>query len=199
MSDTKNVPGTYKMLTDEEMERRFKVIEGLWNDFLTMEGQNSLTYYIHKQNLFEVIKRQDQRMHYFKVFHGLDYPCEYKYIAVECFWINTLKPFMVVDENSPIYDCPNEKFSLFLILSVIRTVYKIFGSDDGFKYPSIPRIKDILYDFKYCTLSREALIAFIETFAENYGVGIDFILEHKKEIQKTLKESKIWELWKPKE
>ena len=194
------IEGAYKLPSFDEMNRRFGVIEDLWNEFLALEGLNNLTYYIHKQNLFEVIKRQDQRMHYFRIFHGLDYPCEYKYIAVECFWINTLKPFIVIDENCKIYDCPNEKFSLFLILAVIRTVYEVHNHDaKSFDYPSSKRLHDILYDFKYCTMSREAMIAFIETLAENYGVGIDFILDYKKKIQEALKKSKIWELWQNKD
>ncbi|MBD5442632.1 MAG: hypothetical protein K2M50_05160 [Treponemataceae bacterium] len=49
-----------------------------------------------------------------------------------------------------------------------------------FKYPSSERIKDILYDFKYCSLSREAMIAFVETLADTYGVGISYILNNQQ-------------------
>ena len=189
------IAGAYQIPEREEMERRMKKLEELWCAFLKNEGEDNLKYYVHKKNLFEVVKRQDQRIHYFKIFHGLEYPCEYKYIAVECFWINTLKPFIVVDPKSSIYDAPNEKFSLFLILSVIRAVYEIHGKDKQFVYPSVDRMRDILYDFKYCSLSREAMISFVETFADSYGIGISYILGNKNEIQKALRECTISELW----
>lgn len=185
----------YKMPALDIMNKRAEALEQLWKEFLETEGEENLKYYIHKQNLFEVIKRQDQRMYYLKIFHGLDYPCEYKYIAIECFWINTLKPFIVVNEESKLYDCPNEKFSLFLILSTISAIYSIYNKDKEFKYPSKERIRDILYDFKYCSMSREAMIAFVETFADTYGIGIEFILTEKKKIMKTLVGNPILKLF----
>ncbi len=189
------VLGAYAIPSKSELNRRFQVIEQLWREFLKAEGEENLEYFVHKENLFEVIKRQDQRMHYFKVFHDLKFPCEYKYIAIECFWLNTLKPFIVTNEASGIYTCPNEMFSLYLILSTIRTIFKLYKPNEEFIYPSTDRIHDILYDFKYCSLSREAIISFVETFADNYGVGINFILNNKGDISKALKESKILQLW----
>lgn len=185
----------YEMPDYNEMERRASALESLWKDFLKMEGVETLKYYVHKKNLFEVIKRQDQRMYYMRIFHGLEYPCEYKYIAIECFWINTLKPFMVIDENSTLYDCPNEKFSLFLILSTINAIYSIYRKNDKFEFPSKERIRDILYDFKYCSISREGMIAFVETYADTYGVGIQFILKDKKKIMKELAGNPIFNLF----
>lgn len=190
-----DVLGAYSIPSQDEMNRRIQVMENLWKDFLSSEGEDTLNYYIHKENLFEVIKRQDQRMHYLKIFHGLDFPCEYKYVAIECFWLNTLKPFIVTNENSGVYTCPNEMFSLYLIISTIRTVFELYKKNEKFAYPSTERIHDILYDFKYCSMSREALISFVETFADTYGVGIDFIQKNKIDISKVLKESKIVQLW----
>lgn len=185
----------YKVPELDEMNRRAEALEQLWKEFLETEGENNLKYYVHKKNLFEVIKRQDQRMYYLKIFHGLEYPCEYKYIAIECFWINTLKPFIIIDETSNLYDCPNEKFSLFLILSTISAVYSIYKKDEKFSYPSKERIRDILYDFKYCSMSREAMISFVETFADTYGIGIEFILNQKNRIMKELAGNPILKLF----
>lgn len=185
----------YEMPDLDEMNRRAEALEQLWKDFIKSEGEENLKYYLHKQNLFEIIKRQDQRMHYLYIFHGLEYPCEYKYIAIECFWINTLKPFMVVDETSKLYNSPNEKFSLFLILSTISAIYKIYKKDQVFVEPSLERMKDIIYDFKYCSISREGMISFVETFADTYGVGIEFILTEKKKIIQELKGNPILKLF----
>lgn len=186
---------TYSMPSPEKMEKRRVALEELWRDFLKLEGEPHLRYHLHKYNVAEVIRRQDQRMHYFRVFHGLDYPCEYKYVAIECFWLITLKPFIVTDENSNFYDAPNEKFALYLILSIIRSVYEIYHPNEEFDYPSDKRIADILYDFKYCSFSREAMIAFVETFADNYNVGIEFILSNKVKIAEVLKNNPILKLF----
>lgn len=185
----------YQIPNCDEMNNRLHTLETLWNEFLDFEGESNLDYHIHKQNAFEVIKRQDQRMHYLKVFHNLEYPCEYKYLAIECFWINTLKPFIVIDEHSSLYDCPNEKFSLYLILSLIRAIYGIYNKGKEFVYPSKERIRDILYDFKYCSLTREAMISFVETYADTYGIGIEFILTKEKQISGMLGDNKILNLF----
>lgn len=184
----------YQIPSFEEMNRRFAAIEDLWKDFLISEGERELNYHIHKPNMFEVIKRLDQRLHYFKVFHDLQSPCEYKYIAIQCFWINTLKPFIVTDENSAVYSCPNEMFSFYLIISTIKAIFDMYRKGEKFIYPSKERIHDILYDFKYCSLSREAMISFVETFADTYGVGIDFILSKRGLVEKKLK-NRITDIW----
>lgn len=182
----------YKEPSTATLNKRLREIEKLWNLFLESERIPDTKYHIHKQNMYEVIKRQDQRMYYFKVFHNLEYPCEYKFIALECFWINQLKPFIITDEESPIYDCPNERFSFYLIMSMIRAVFELYNKDKKeFKYPSVDRIRDILYDFKYCSVSREAMISFVETFADNYGIGIEFILNNKEDIIRKLKDQDI--------
>lgn len=185
----------YVMPDNEEMNRRLQTLEQLWKEFLKLEGEPNLEYYLHRKNAFEVIKRQDQRMYYLNIFHDLEYPCEYKYLAIECFWLNTLKPFMVVDERSAMYDSPNEKFSLYLILTMIRAIFEIYNAEQEFQFPSKERIRDILYDFKYCSLSREAMISFIETYADTYGVGIEFILTRKDEIAEKLRGNKILDLF----
>ena len=177
----------YQELDDEELTKRYDTLIGLWRKFLEQNDPTLIQgtdYYIHKKNMFEVIRRCDQRNVYYFVFHELEDICEYKDIALFCFWLITLKPFMVVNEDSNIYNCPNEMFALFLILTVIRGVYNDVYKNDKerkFTYPSKERIKDIVYDFKYCSISREAMISFVETFADTYGVGISYILQTTKE------------------
>lgn len=185
----------YTSLTLEEINNRYSMILSLWDSFLKTVGEPKLKYIVNKQNLYEVIKRQDKRMYYYRVFHKLDYPCEYKFMAIECFWINTLKPFFVEDESSAIYSCANEQFSLYLILSLIREVMSIHRKDVPFEQPTAERMKEILYDFKYCSLSREAMISFVETFADNYFVGIDYIQKNKDKIKNLISDSDISKLW----
>lgn len=185
----------YNPLPLNIMNLRANKLVYFWKKFLEQENESKTPYYIHNQNLFEIITRQDERMYYYKIFHDLEYPCEYKYIAIECFWINTLKPFMVTEENSKIYSCPNEMFSLFLIISTIRSVYKKIYPKKSFPQITTERMQDILYDFKYCSLSREAMIAFVETFADNYGVGIDFLQKNKELIKNFYNDSDVLSLW----
>lgn len=171
----------YQELSDSEFIERYNEIINLWQEFLSQNDPTlkiGIDYFVHKKNLFEVIRRCDERNVYYYVFHELEDICEYKDIALYCFWINTLKPFMVINESAKIYNCANEMFSLFLILTVIEGAYKEKFGEQEFIYPSAARIKDIIYDFKYCSISREAMIAFVETLADTYGVGIAYILDN---------------------
>ena len=175
---------TYVELTPEEAKAKYDEIITEWEMFLDQNDPNlrlDKDYFVHDRNLFEVIRRCDKRILYFYIFHELVDECEYKELAVKCFWIITLKPFMVVNTKSKIYNCPNEMFSLFLIFSAINKVYNRVFPNSEFKYPSADRIKDILYDFKYCSMSRESMISFIETLADTYGVGISYILKSLKD------------------
>lgn len=173
----------YQELKPEQMQERYDEIIFLWRKFLEQNDPTLLInqdYKVHKKNLFEIIRRCDERYLYFYIFHELEDINEYKNTALHCFWINNLKPFMVTNEKSNIYNCPNEMFSLFLILNVIEGAFKEKNGDKNFPYPCKERIKDIVYDFKYCSLSREAMIAFVETLADSYGVGINHIFVNKQ-------------------
>lgn len=183
----------YIPLSKEKFNKRFQSLLDLWGDFLKICGEEDLTYYVHEFNMYEVITRHDKRKHYYQVFHELTEPCEYKYIAIECFWLNTLKPFMVVDSKSSIYNCPNEMFSLFLIMATIRGVFEELKPGEEFVYISDARMKDILYDFKYCNLNREAMISFVETLADTYGVGIEYVLNQKKGLKFPKKITNLWD------
>lgn len=177
-------PPVYVDLSYEEVSKKFDELIAEWNFFLehsNIFAECDKDYYIHKKNMFEIIRRCDKRRVYMEMFHDLREICEYKTIALESFWIITLKPFMVVNERLPIYGCPNEMFSLFRIISVIRAAYEKKNPGKKFEYPSPARIQDILYDFKYCSISREAMVAFIETFADVYGVGISDIFKRNQE------------------
>lgn len=170
----------YVDLSDEEFNKEYSYIEKCWHNFLSANAphlEEGKDYYIHKRNLFEVVRRLDKRRVYYKVFHDLTEINEFKYVALQCYWINTLKPFMVVNEEASIYNAPNELFSVYLIISMIRGVFEKVFPDEDFAYPSSRRITDIAYNFKYCDLSREATIAFVETLADNYGIGIQYILD----------------------
>ena len=176
----------YEELSNEEMQWAYDKIVEQWRKFLSLNAPDLVLekdYFIHKRNVFEVISRCNKRELYHYVFHNLKEVTEYKVIAIKCFWIMTLKPFMVTNSNSEIYNCPNEMFSLFLILETIEEVMAKFFPDKEFSYPSEARMRDLLYKFKFCSLSREAMIALVETLADTYGVGISHILDNYETIK----------------
>lgn len=170
----------YIDLSNSEFNSEYNKILTYWHDFLSINApdlQENRDYFIHQKNLFEIIRRLDKRRVYYKVFHNLTDINEFKYIAILCYWINTLKPFMVINKDSSIYNSPNELFSVHLIITMVRSVFEEVYPEKQFKYPSEKRIADMTYNFKFCDLSREATITFVETFADNYGVGIQHILD----------------------
>lgn len=169
----------YEDLNEDEFNHEYNQILTYWENFIKENSPGLLEdrdYFVHQKNLFEVIRRVDKRRIYYKVFHSLTRINEFKYIALICYWINTLKPFMVVNSDSKIYNSPNELFSVYLIISMVRSAFNEVFPEEKFIYPSDKRIADMTYNFKYCDLSREATITFVETFADNYGVGIQYIL-----------------------
>ncbi len=169
----------YTEPSEEIMVGRYSALMDFWREFLEINAPDlrlDIDYQIHKKNLFEVIRRCDERYVYYYIFHRLKEINEYKDVALYAFWITTLKPFMVTNEKSYIYNCPNEMFSLFLILGTISEIYEKKFPGEKFQYPSGSRIRDIIYDFKYCSVSRESMTSFVETLADTYGVGIQSIL-----------------------
>lgn len=170
----------YPPLTNEQIQSSINFLIGDWKKFVERYDpslQEGVDYFIHQRNLFEVIDRTDRRKYYYSIFHNIEQVCEYKQIAIECYWINTLKPFTVVKENSPLRNCPNEMFCLLRIVGVLEQIYKDKKPGQPFIYPTDKAIQEIVYNFKYCDLSREAMIFFVETFARGYGIGHESLLQ----------------------
>jgi len=169
--------GHYSPQTEEEFGGEVDRIINLWKDFLRAQNEQDMEiekdYFVHKRNLYEVLKRLDKRRTYYYVFHEIDDICEYKEIGILTYWINTLKPFMVVNSESKVYNAANEMFSLYLIISVLAEVFKKRYPEKIFVLPDAMTIQDYVYNFKYCDLNREAMIFFIETLAKSYGIGME--------------------------
>ncbi len=171
-----NSKGLYEE-KDEVLQESINRIIALWDAFLVSQKADSLElnkdFFIHKRNLFEVVKRLDKRRTYYYVFHGIEEICEYKELGVMCYWINTLKPFMVVNEASSIYNAPNEMFCIYIIFSALVGIYKDKYPKQDFNLLDKKTIQDYVYNFKYCDLDREAMIFFVETLAKSYGIGME--------------------------
>ena len=169
--------GFYEQQTKEQVSVEIDRLIDLWNRFLKAQGCTHLSvnkdYFIHKRNLYEVVKRLDKRRTYYYVFHQISDICEYKEIGILAYWINTLKPFMVVNSSCSIYSSPNEMFSLYLILCGLAEIHEKRHPEKTFKMLDSHTIQDYVYNFKYCDLNREAMIFFVETLAKSYGIGME--------------------------
>lgn len=167
----------YIDLTTEELRKEFDEILELWIEFVSRndsELELNKDYFIQERSMFEIIKRTDKRKVYYHVFHKIQYPCinEIKEVGIIAYWINTLKPFSVVKKDSPIYNSPNERLALSLILGTISSLCKeIFG--ENYITPCLTKDAEInyIYYFKYCDVSRESMIQFVEMLASIYKVG----------------------------
>ena len=155
------------------------LIDSFW-DFVKVEDsalwttgqlEGSKEVDINLRNLSEVVSRTYKRKEYYRYFHNISKVSELKETALTCFWLIKLKPFTVLNNDSPLRLSANEKFSLNLILSQIKYFLDLKGKE--FKMPDKSFIQDALYSFKYRDLSKEAMILFVDSLANAYGITID--------------------------
>lgn len=161
----------YRELTaDENLEQR-TLIKDSWRYFLE-QNDPSLTdndIFVNEYNLMEVVERVSKRKYYYKVFHGLDHLSEFKVVALICFWICKLKPFVVLKPASPLCASTNELFAVHIITSLLEACKEYA---EVFHYPDKVTIKNIVYALKYQDLTKEALIQYMECLALACGIPI---------------------------
>lgn len=167
-------------ISSEELQRGIDtLIESFWQfvkveDSSIYDAQNLTStsdVNINLRNLAEVISRTYKRKEYYRYFHNIDKVSELKETALNSFWIIKLKPFTVLSDTSPLRPSVNEKFALNLILSQIQYLLNSKGKD--FHMPDKCFIQDTLYSFKYRDLSKEAMMLFVDSVANTYGITID--------------------------
>lgn len=163
-----------KIPSEELKEGIETLIDSFWlfveeEDISLLSDSNSVD--INQRNLAEVISRTYKRKEYYKYFHNITNVSELKETALLCFWIIKLKPFTVLIDRSPLRPSANEKFALNLILSQIQHLLSLQGED--FRMLDDCFIQDTLYAFKYRDLSKEAMILYVDSIANAYGITID--------------------------
>ena len=166
----------YEGLNEQEKNKLTMFYLSQWRGFVDqydsslMEGKD---YFVHKKNLYEVVRRTDKWLQYYVTFHGIeaDSLCEYREVALQAFFLCCLKPFMVVKEDSDLYNTPNEMFSLHLIFSMIRKIFDRARPEEKFVYPDQSSVWKYVYALKYRHLNREAVILFVETLAQAHRAG----------------------------
>lgn len=168
MSQTEKI---YIELSDEENRNQRDLIIQAWKHFVKL-NDSSLSeqdFFINEYNLLEVVERVSKRKFYYKVFHGINHLSEFKEVALLCFWICKLKPFVVLNPKSVLCASANELFSIHLVecLLVACQYYS-----NNFHYPDKVTLKNIVYSLKYQDLTKEALIQYMECLALACGVDV---------------------------
>ena len=161
----------YKELTPEERSIQMELLLHVWNNFLQVNDPTLQEKYIfiNEYNLIECIERVSKRKFYYKVFHGIEHLAEFKEVALLCFWICKLKPFVVTNPDSPLCASVNELFCVHIIYCMLEACKQHAAN---FQYPDKVTIKNLIYSLKYQDLSKEALIQYMECLAESCGINI---------------------------
>lgn len=161
----------YTELTSDERNTQMKLLLKVWDNFLQKNDPTLLpeNIFINEYNLIECVERVSKRKFYFKVFHGVEHLAEFKEVALLCFWLCKLKPFVVTKPESPLCASTNELFCIHLIYSMLDACKK---HSDNFHYPDSITIKNLIYALKYQDLSKEALIQYMECLAQSCGIKI---------------------------
>lgn len=174
IDENNNVPlPKYKDLSIEETKNGLNRIINLWNAFVNSNDSNldKSNIDINERNLSEVIERVNKRKYHYDIYHNMNELSEIREIALLCYWIAKLKPFTVLDNSSPLRNSANEFFCVYLIMAIIEYLTEKAGKE--FEMPSDSLIKDTVYVLKYRDLSKEAIILYVSSIAQNYGITID--------------------------
>ena len=161
----------YQELSPEENTLQRDLIKNSWHHFLQLNDPtiDDNEIFINEYNLMEVVERVSKRKYYYKVFHGIEHLSEFKEIALICFWICKLKPFVVLNPTSSLCASANELFAVHLIISLLEASK---GQAENFHYPDEITLKNIVYGLKYQDLTKEALIHYMECLALACGIKL---------------------------
>lgn len=161
----------YRELTPEENKQQRDLLCLSWERFVQLNDAELTEHdiFINEYSLIEVVERVSKRKYYYKVFHGIEHLSEFKEVALLCFWICKLKPFVVLNPESKLCASPNELFSIYLVTCLLASCK---DKATNFHYPDNVTVKNIIYALKYQDLTKEALIHYMECLALACGVDV---------------------------
>ena len=164
-----NPTAKYSPLNASEMMLELQELESLWSNFLqTYERTQFKEFAVNKNDLLEIVERVDKRKDYYYYFHEIDNGnmSEYKEVALRSYWIVKLRPFHMTNPASDLYGYVNEQFALYLIFCILHR--ELQSSGHSLRLPSKRYINDLLYSLKYHDITKEAMIAIVDGFAEHF-------------------------------
>jgi hypothetical protein len=160
----------YREIDEAAALKEINRINGLFHLFLVSNGFNDLVFKYSTSDLLLIIRKVDQRKHYFKEFHNIDMS-ELKEISLLCFWLTKFKPYRIENDSDSLHDSINEKFCVYLIIYTIRNILRLNNLDESpINYFSEEYIYEITYSLKFRDISKEALILLVETIALMCGI-----------------------------
>lgn len=163
----------YTLLEPDERQIQIDKLINSWNDFLSINDStlSDSDVFINQRMLAEIVERVSKRKYYYEIFHQLLHISELKETALYVFWIVKLKPFTIINENSPLCASVNELFSLHLIISIFEKV-SADSKVSNYTYPNKALLSDFVYGLKYQDFTKESLIVYIEVLATACGLQV---------------------------
>ena len=155
----------YKWMTEQEYMEEISYLDKLLRDFC--EGSDLYPYESVKTNiktLKDIIVRVHKRKHYFKIFHKEMITSEYKETALYCYWYLKLRPLWIEPDNVS-SERINEKFALYLYISLLKKYNEDFSLKDGI---NISHIRELLYSFRFRDFTKESMILMLEPYYYEY-------------------------------
>jgi hypothetical protein len=109
--------------------------------------------------ILEIVDMVERRRIYYHIFHNKMNMSESKEIALYCYWILKLHPFLKFQNNKPIKQVNevNAIITYRLLLNMVGAIKRHFPNDS---------LDSFLHSFRYHDLSKEAMIAFCECLFE---------------------------------
>jgi len=164
----------YEKIKRETVEREACILNNHFNNFLLSNGfGNELSFSVNNTDLSLIIRKVDQRKHYFREFHTIEMS-ELKEVSLFCFWLIKFRPYRINSNEESVNDSINEKFCVYFILHTIRNLINADKSgkatEAALNYISKEYLYQLTYSFRFRDISKEALILLTETIALMCGI-----------------------------
>ena len=163
----------YRELEEADILQELRRYESILEHFCEISKIDKNRVEVNVQTFKDLITRVDMREMYFQVFHAGMQINEYKFAALECYWIVKLHPIWmkIMDDDSEetmqLASCINEKFALHILCMTLERLKKDFftnGRDLCKTY-----YRELEYSFRFRDLSKESMYLMMDPF---YYMGL---------------------------
>jgi len=173
--ETKPPVCPYQELPEVAISSLLAEFETEIENFLKMglEYDGKVKYSVCVLDLIDAIIRVDKRMHYFRVFHGMD--CnEVKKAALYAYWIARLHPIKITDpkyiDKEGYNNKVNEQFAVHHMLSAIVMMGRLkleydsngYNPDGVYLEPKNPYYERLVYSMRFRNITIDSIIVFAD-------------------------------------
>lgn len=152
----------YAPAPESELVKWVHALVDIFNGFLEDAGYQDFNLYVGHHLLYEALDRVDKRIAYYWCYHHIE-ASERKVAALIAYWIIRFKPFVCTDDNligQKEYVCINERFALYIILSVVAAEAGIQKIDQ--EMLNSDYAKKLFYTFRYRNVSIDSIVTLCE-------------------------------------